>query len=196
MINSKIRKFIAIISIAIFAFGVFSIESFASVNEDVQKQNKPFIVIIKGKNNIEAYKKAGLIPTRNGIVSSKIDKLDENITGQTGSKGTNPPTSTWDLNNSSYNFSYSMSNYVYTNYKYYPYAADCSIYQDITPNTIQKLKIDYYLGTNNSHLGTLFNDYIDDDIAIGLGNLDIAKTYYFKYSSPNGTSISGSGTIY
>lgn len=155
--------------------------------------SKPFVMVVKGHDNIEAYKKAGIIRPCGTILGN--DTLVQNGIGV---KGSQIPTATWDLNSGSRSFTYSISSYIYSNYAYRPNVVDIDIWQNISPNSNQKLRIDCYQKSNNSLKGT-FNDYIDDDISIGFGgpnSMDIGHFYYFKYSSPTGNWIAGSGVVY
>lgn len=193
----KSKKIITLILGAVM-IGIFcSTSAFAATITDKatnnsKDANKPYVIVVKGKDNIEAYKKAGMIRTFNGEVLGN-DTLVEK--GTIITMGTQPPTAIWDLNKGSRSFTYNMSTYVYSNYAYIPNAVALDFWHLITPNSYQRLKLQCYKKSNNALFGT-FDDYIDDDTYIGFGGMDIGEKYYFKYSSPNGNWISGSGVVY
>ncbi len=182
----------AMLLMTLCSTSVFAAEQDKTVNALASgKANKSYEIIVKGKENIEAYQKAGLVRVPGQIVGD--DSLVQS--GTISILGISIPTSTWNLNNGSRSFTYSISSYIYSNYKYVPYW-DGSICQIITPSSNQNLKIQLYNASNNSLVSTQLNGYIDSETLFQRSGLDVAGSYYYKYTSNSGTWISGSGLVY
>jgi len=158
-------------------------------------ESQPYAIVVTGADNIAAYKEAGIIKSYTPD-SSKLQNIDVLKDADSISiMGTSIPTSPWDLGNNNYrNFTYSMSTYLYSNYKYMPDAYSLDIWHEITPDQPQKLKIQCYKSSDNSTWGKGFELEIDDVAYAGIATP--LGYYYFKYSSIEGKTISGSGVVY
>lgn len=191
--NKKIMAFICGVMMIVM---LCSTASFAAENNKAADESnkdkynsEPQVIVVKGSDNIKAYKKANIIRESNVEVSDN-DTLVENVT-----RGTSIPTAVWDLNNSSRSFPYAMSTYVYSDYAYKPNSNYLAIYHEITPNSGQTIRLGCYKKSNNA-LYASYSDYIDDETLVGFGGMSITERYYFKYTSVNGNLISGSAVVF
>ena len=167
--------------ISIFAYAAEDIEN-------IEIESYPTFIIIKGRENIKAYEDAGIIRSS----SKAVNRLSG-----IGIMGINIPTRTWDLNNSSKPIDYSFSSYIYSNYKYLPCpdflgSTGWGIYHLFEPNQRQKMRLAFY-----SNDGFEFNSSVLDMDDVTLYGAAVRnKAHYIKYTSTQGTRISGTGLVY
>lgn len=115
-----------------------------------------------------------------------------------GIMGISIPTKTWDLNDSSRDLDYSFSNYVYSDYMYLPCpdsigSTGYGIYHLFEPDQSQKMRLSFY----NIDGGFEFNSPIlDMDDVTAYGTAVKNQAQYIKYTSTEGTRISGTGLVY
>lgn len=155
-------------------------------------------IIIKGEENIKAYEEAGIIRSV-PRVRSKSFEIEGNQTSNSDFSivSTSIPTSTWDLKVRSRDFTYSFMSHIYSNYRYLPARDSLSstgfgIYHMFEPNSRQRMTIFCYDVDGDYISGRTLT--MDDVTLYGLAVRN--KAHYFKYESPGGTRISGSGLVY
>ncbi len=183
------------IIIALLMFSILvSFNSYADSITPMENSVKmPYAIVVTGEENIAAYKEAGIIRSYDSKDISNKKEIS-NLT-DIGPLGTSIPTTNWNLaNGNSRRLKYSMSSYVYSDYRYAPDPIYLDIWHEIVPDQAQDLKIQCYKASDNSPWGDGFDLDIDDVIAVGISTP--LGHYYFKYSSTYGNRISGSGVVY
>lgn len=181
--------------IALLMFSILvPFDSFADSITPVEDSVKmPYAIVVTGEENIAAYKEAGII--RSYDYKDISDKKEVSKLSDIGPMGTSIPTTNWNLaNGNSRSLSYSMSSYLYSDYKYTPDPIYLDIWHEIVPNQAQDLRIQCYKASDNSAWGSGFDLDIDDVTAVGIATP--LGQYYFRYSSIYGNRISGSGVVY
>jgi hypothetical protein len=193
VLNEKSKtKSILISTIMVFLM-LFSITTYANEDNSTKMSiDSPYAIIVTGAENIAAYKEAGIIRS---YKPDNFNKQSFDILSDVGIMGTSIPTSSWNLsNNNERNFTYSVSTYLYSSYKYIPDPIDLNIWHEITADQVQELDVQCYDASDDSKWGKKFELDIDDVAAFGIATP--LGQYYFKYSSRNGSLISGSGIVY
>lgn len=186
-IGEKVILSLLLLSILV-PFNAYA-DNMVAVEEPIEK---PYAIVVSGEENINAYKKAGII--RSYTPKGTSNEKGVSMLSDISPRGASIPTTNWNLaNNNSRKFNYSMSSYLYSDYKYTPDPIYLDIWHELVPNQAQKFKLQCYKASNNSLFDTFDLD-IDDIIAVGLATP--LGQYYFKYTSTNGSRISGSGLVY
>ncbi|QUI25025.1 hypothetical protein HZI73_23230 [Vallitalea pronyensis] len=178
----------------------------AAIND---KQSNSVFIFVKGEENIKAYEEAGLIKKRPEVSTPKILLNDQNWSTnsminagiEASIRGGSIPTSSWSIRgDGSRSFSYSMSSYIYSNYIYTDpepcliSSTGYAIYHYFEPDQVQQLKI-YMYNEDGSLFTSMLLDNLDDVSTLGMA-CEPDKSYYFKYKSDDGKSISGDGSVY
>ena len=186
------RRILCLVTVLVLSISCVSFASDSNAdNVSVESNDNGYItIVIKGEENIKAYEEAGLIKKCDTVMNDEIKQISS-------TRGTSMPTKVYNLVNGSRNFSYSFTNYIYSNYLYKPApdslaSSGYAIYHSFTPSASQNIGLDVYSNTNS--LESSINEKIDAPTVIA--RAVEAGTHYIKYRSVGGKKISGSCTVY
>ncbi|KWX84190.1 hypothetical protein AMQ83_29570, partial [Paenibacillus riograndensis] len=140
------------------------------------------------------------VPNINVPQSTEPVQILTEQNGQVAARGSNAPTSFWNLANNSYsgNFSY-VESYVFTNY-YFPVNGDKKIFINVTTTPVNwgaqgDYRIVAYETTSHDAVATYYGTVGVTANAM-FYNLNQNKTYYFGILNDMGSPIDGSLTVF